>query len=89
MQSVALVGRDVDLPPDADVQLARALASECGPFVRGSDLRPLAGTRQIRMRAAAADFRDPGPRAISLCSATPSRMFAARHPARAKAGGDI
>ncbi len=66
-RSVGLLGRQAELPADAFVQLARAAASECGPFVRGTALRPEPGSFEARVRAGPVDFADPGPRApVSL-----------------------
>jgi pyruvate-ferredoxin/flavodoxin oxidoreductase len=62
-RSVALVGREADLPADALTLLAQAIAAEAGPVVRGTAIRPEPDLWEARVRAAPADFPDPGPRA--------------------------
>jgi pyruvate-ferredoxin/flavodoxin oxidoreductase len=61
--SVGLVGREAELPPDALGLLAQAVTAEDRPHVRGSATRPQPGVFEARVRAAAEDFADPGPRA--------------------------
>jgi pyruvate-ferredoxin/flavodoxin oxidoreductase len=66
-RSVALVGREAELPADALTLLAEAVAAEAGPAVRGTAVRPQLDAWEARVRAAPADFPDPGPRApVSL-----------------------
>ena len=65
--SVGLVGREAELPPDALGLLAEAVGAESRPHVRGSASRPEPGVWTARVRAAAEDFADLGPRApVSL-----------------------
>jgi pyruvate-ferredoxin/flavodoxin oxidoreductase len=66
-RSAGLVGRDSELPPDALSELAEAVSGACGSFVRGTESRPQPGVRDVRVRAAARDFSNPGARAeVSL-----------------------
>jgi len=66
-RSVALVGREAELPADALTLVAEAMAAETGPVVRGTAIRPEPEAWEARLRAAPADFPDPGPRApVSL-----------------------
>jgi pyruvate-ferredoxin/flavodoxin oxidoreductase len=62
-RSVGLLGRESELPPDALTQLAESLAADAGAVVRGCATRPAPGAWQARVRAAPADFPDPGPQA--------------------------
>lgn len=66
-RSVALVGREADLPADALTLLAEAVVAETGPVVRGTVIRREPDAWEARLRGAKADFPDPGPRApVSL-----------------------
>lgn len=66
-RSVALVGGEAELPADALTRLAEAVAAEAGPAVRGTAVRPEPDAWEARVRAAPADFPDPGPQApVSL-----------------------
>jgi pyruvate-ferredoxin/flavodoxin oxidoreductase len=61
-RSAGLVGLEATLPADAVQQLAEAVASEGGPCLRGAVSRLEPGVVEARVRAAPADFPDPGPR---------------------------
>jgi pyruvate-ferredoxin/flavodoxin oxidoreductase len=66
-KSVGLVGREAELPPDALSMLAETVSAEAGLYVHGTATRPEPGAWDARVRAAATDFPDPGPRApVSL-----------------------
>jgi pyruvate-ferredoxin/flavodoxin oxidoreductase len=66
-RSVAVVGRETELPANALTLLAEAVAAEAGPVVRGIAIRPQPDVWEGRVRAAPTDFPDPGPRApVSL-----------------------
>jgi pyruvate-ferredoxin/flavodoxin oxidoreductase len=66
-RSVALAGRESELPADALTLLAEAVAAEAGPVVRGNVIRREPDAWEARVRTAPADFPDPGPRApVSL-----------------------
>ncbi len=74
-RSVALVGREAELPADALALLAEAVATEAGPVVRGTAIRTQPGAWEARVRAAPADFPDPGPRApVSLLLVVTSEL---------------
>jgi pyruvate-ferredoxin/flavodoxin oxidoreductase len=62
-RSAGAVGLASELPPDALTLLAEAAAAACGSFVRGAETRPEPDVWEARVRAAARDFPDPGPRA--------------------------
>ena len=62
-RSAGAIGLESELPPDALSLLAEAAAAACGSFVRGAETRPEPGVWEGRVRAAARDFPDPGPRA--------------------------
>jgi pyruvate-ferredoxin/flavodoxin oxidoreductase len=62
-RSAGAIGLESELPPDALSLLAEAAAAACGSFVRGAETRPEPGVWEARVRAAARDFPDPGPRA--------------------------
>jgi pyruvate-ferredoxin/flavodoxin oxidoreductase len=61
-RSAGLVGLEATLPADSLQLLAEAVSAEAGPFVRGAVSRPEPGIVEARVRAAPADFSDPGPR---------------------------
>ncbi|UCE87471.1 MAG: 4Fe-4S binding protein, partial [Deltaproteobacteria bacterium] len=61
-RSLALIGREGELPPDALTLFAQAAADACGRFVHGTATRPEPGAWQAQIRAAPAEFLDPGPR---------------------------
>jgi pyruvate-ferredoxin/flavodoxin oxidoreductase len=66
-RSVAMVGREAELPADALTLFAEVVAAETGPVVRGTVIRREPDAWEARVRAAPADFPDPGPRApVSL-----------------------
>ena len=74
-RSVALVGREAELPADALALLAEAIATETGPVVRGTAIQTEPGAWEARVRAAPADFPDPGPRApVSLLLAVAAEL---------------
>ena len=65
--SVGLVGAESALPPDALERLAAAVVEDAASCVRGTQTRPEPGVLDARVRVAAEDFPDPGPRApVSL-----------------------
>lgn len=61
--SLALLALEAELPPRALSALGAELASAAGPFVRGQVTRPWPGVIEARLRAAPADFVEPGPAA--------------------------
>jgi pyruvate-ferredoxin/flavodoxin oxidoreductase len=62
-RSAGAIGLASEVPPDALTLLAEAAAAACGSFVRGTETCPEPGVWEARVRAAARDFPDPGPRA--------------------------
>jgi pyruvate-ferredoxin/flavodoxin oxidoreductase len=66
IRSVAAVGAEPGVPEDAPQRLVEGLATEAAPFLRGTLRRPEPGVPEaweLRLRAGAKDFPDPGPRA--------------------------
>jgi pyruvate-ferredoxin/flavodoxin oxidoreductase len=87
-RSLALVGREAELPPDALRLLAELLAAEVGPAVRGNAIRIEPDAWEARLRAAPADFPDPGPRApVSLLLAATDDLRNLGHPLASVAPG--
>jgi len=87
-RSVALVGRESELPADALTMTAEALAAEAGQVVRGTAIRPEPDLLEARLRAAPTDFGDPGPRApVSLLLAATGDLRNLGRPLSAVASG--